>query len=945
MTLDEFLSRLHCERRSETGNSKCRCPAHDDRGPSLDVFVGTTNPDTRYPGLRRIFFKCWAGCDFKKVLDAMGLQPEDLYIDPIPESMKKGSRGRENAQPYVPQGQRAPAAKKEEKPKKQYRSYEEAFGKIGQIERIYHYVDKDGKPTFDVVRIMEPPNGDKPPQKTFRQCTRVFPDREFPIYVKTNDLPEEQRDVLYRLPDVLEAIQKKKTILVVEGEKDVETLVGRGFEATTHAGGAQGKPGEKPRWHPLHSEYLRGADVLILPDHDEPGHAHGMVVANALKGVARRVRLADLETVWPEIPKKGDVSDMLAALGEDRWAVAIERLIKETPDFDEDGRNSIGSIIAAYSNVIGYEIADNCICQSTADGPKRLANFSAVPYMEIMRDDGDGITVEYEMDGFSRDGKPYPHCRLTMAEYQNKQMTWLQQKWGLGATVLPGNTVTAKLYYAISEAGYFVARKKTEYTHTGWRKVQGKWVYLYEGGAIGADDISVKLEHGLERYSLNGGKDIKIRDGAMATWQMRNVMSGHVFVPLIGMIFLAPLREFLNDVGATPDVGLYLRGATGSGKTVSSALALSHFGDFRYNLPLPGSFHDTAKAETTKAFYLKDMPFLIDDFHPSNDKDRRAMEGMAQWMLRAISGLGRSTLNSDQTLRSAKSPRCLAIMTGEDLPDVGPSGVARMYIVNLRPANASTGFSGDVPKTEELTKMQEKARKGYLQASMRGYIKWLAAQVDALPRLLEEDYNRLRAYAMQNAPGQHARLPGSLAHIMLGYSSMLRYLRDMDVITTEQMVSEISAGWQVLLDAGKTQAAEMAEDKPTRRYLDILGELISSGQLAMIDKEKHPNHGQNVCGYKDNEYYYLMSEKAYLEVAKFCNYQGSSFALGRRQLEKQLMEEGLCYPDKRGNPRRGVNIQGKTQRLLCVRRHLIDGDDLSRDVQTGMQIVEDAPPF
>lgn len=944
MTLDDFLSRLEVERRSENGNSKCRCPAHDDRGPSLEVCVRTTNPDTKYPGLRRIFFKCWAGCDFKKVLDAMGLQPEDLYIDPIPESMKKGSRGRENAQPYVPQGQRAPAAKKEKKAKKTYRSYEEAFGYVGQIERVYHYVDKDGKPTFDVLRIWQPPKGDEPGSKTFRQCTRVFPDREFPIYAVTNDLPEAQRDVLYRLPSVLEAIKQKKTILLVEGEKDVETLVSRGFEATTHAGGAQGKKEEKSRWHPLHSEYLRGADVLILPDHDGPGRAHGETVANFLKGIARRVRLADLETVWPEIPEKGDVSDMLAALGEERWAVAVDRLIKETPDFDEDNR-SIGSMIAAYSKVIGYEISDNCICQSTADGPKRLANFSAVPYMEIMRDDGDGVSVEYEMDGFSRDGKPYPRCRLTMAEYQNKQMAWLQQNWGLGATVLPGNTVAAKVFYAISEAGYQVVRRRTEYTHTGWRKIHGKWAYLYEGGAIGADDVAVRLEHGLERYSLNGGKDIKVRAGAEATWQMRNVMSGQVFVPLIGMIFLAPLREFLNEVGATPDVGLYLRGATGSGKTVSSALALSHFGDFRYNLPLPGSFHDTAKAETTKAFYLKDMPFLIDDFHPSNEKDKRAMEGMAQWMLRAISGLGRSTLNSDQTLKSAKSPRCLAIMTGEDLPDVGPSGVARMYIVNLKPANAKTGFAGDVPKTEELTRMQEKARNGYLQASMRGYIKWLAAQVDNLPRLLEEDYNRLRAFAMKNAPGQHARLPGALAHIMLGYSSMLRYLRDMDVLTTEQMVSEISDGWRILLDAGKAQAKEMSEDKPTQRYLDILGELIRSGQLVMVEKGKHPHNGQKVVGYKDLEYYYFLNELAYLEVAKFCNYQGSSFALGRRQLEKQLMEEGLCVPDKYGNARRSVNVHGKTVRMLWIPRHLIDGDDLSRDEQTGMQIVEESPPF
>ena len=377
----------------------------------------------------------------------------------------------------------------------------------------------------------------------------------------------------------------------------------------------------------------------------------------------------------------------------------------------------------------------------------------------------------------------------------------------------------------------------------------------------------------------------------------------------------------------------------------SSALALSHFGDFRYNLPLPGSFHDSAKSAIVKAFYLKDMPFLVDDFHPSDEKDRRTMNAMAQWMLRAISGMGRSTLSADQTLKSVRSPRCISIMTGEDLPDVGASGVARLYIVNMRAANENTGYAGDVPKTEELTTMQEKARNGYLQASMRGYIKWLAAQADKLPGILEEDYNRLRTYAMKNAPGQHARLPGALAHIMLGYSSMLRYLRDMDVMSSEQMVTEIQDGWRVLLDAGKAQAVEMSEEKPTQRFMDLLSDLVLSGQLTMIAKEKTAHANTNMGGYKDSAYYYFLPDRAYAEVVRLSSLQGATFALGRRQLFKQMKEEGLVMADADGNPTKPVTIQGKSKRCLCIMRHLIDGEDMSRDQQTGMQIVEEQVKF
>lgn len=922
----------------------CRCPAHDDGSASLSVKEGVTTPNSRYPGLRKVIVNCFAGCSYASVLSAMGLRDEDLYIDPIPAEMKKGGRG--SAKPYVPQAHCAPAEKKEKKPESmpQYYSYEKAFGKVGQIQKIYHYVDKDGKPTFDVVRIWKPANGDKKAKKTFRQCRRVYADREFPIYAATNDLPEEKRDVLYRLPQVLEAIKQGREILLVEGEKDVETLVDRGYDATTHAGGA--KSATAPAWHPLHSEYLRGAEVLIIPDCDDIGKEHALYVAGALKGIARRVRVADLTSVWPEAPVKGDVSDMLGALGDEKWKTAMERLIKETPDFDATGKMSVADLAALYrTHVDGYEIFNNCLCQSTGDGPKRLANFSIIPYMQIVRDDGDDLTSEYLVDGFDRSGKPYPRCRLKGSEYQDQQMRWLQDKWGFGATVLPGNTVRSKVYYAMNEAAHYGAQRMTEYTHTGWRKLGGKWVYLYEGGAIGAEGVSVRLPRGLERYTLGGGADIKAREGAQVTWDMRHIMPKRVYIPLMGMIFLSPQREFLYNGGATPDVGLYLRGGTGAGKTVVTSLALSHFGDFRYNLPLPGSFHDTPKSQVAKGYYLKDMPFLIDDYHPSDEKDRRSMNTMAQLMLRAISGMGRSTLSSDQELKAVKTPRCLAIMTGEDLPDVGPSGVARMYVVNLRPASDDGRFPGDVPKTEALTKMQEKARKGYLVASMRGYIKWLARQADTLPDLLEEDYNRLRMHAMRNNPGQHDRMPGALAHIMLGYSSMLRYLRDADVITTEQMASEIQDAWRVLLDTGREQAAEMAEDKPTARFITIMSSLIGSGQLKMLDKNKEPRDGQRVGGYKNNDYYYLDPVICYNEVCRFCKQQDGAFPLGERQLYKQLVDEGIAEPGKDGSAKRGVNIRGRTQRLVWIARDLLDGDDATRDRQTGMQIVEEQGVF
>jgi putative DNA primase/helicase len=154
----------------------------------------------------------------------------------------------------------------------------------------YDYTDESGKLLFQVIRL-EP--------KTFRQRR---PDEKGGWIWSLGDV----RRVLYRLPDLKNAIELNETIYVVEGEKDVHALLKNSLHATCNPGGAN-------KWAPEYSEMLRGADVVVIPDNDESGHRHGQEVATALHGIALRVRLLDLHSVWPECAPKGDISDWLDA--------------------------------------------------------------------------------------------------------------------------------------------------------------------------------------------------------------------------------------------------------------------------------------------------------------------------------------------------------------------------------------------------------------------------------------------------------------------------------------------------------------------------------------------------------------------------------------------------------------------------------------------------------
>ena len=113
--------------------------------------------------------------------------------------------------------------------------------------------------------------------------------------------------VLYRLPELRQAIAQGATVFVVEGEKDCDRLAAGGLIATTNIEGAA-KPDQKPKWRQEYTAQLAGAPrVVLLPDHDDPGRAHMRAIAQALKGRVGEIRLLEL----PGLPDKGDVSDWL----------------------------------------------------------------------------------------------------------------------------------------------------------------------------------------------------------------------------------------------------------------------------------------------------------------------------------------------------------------------------------------------------------------------------------------------------------------------------------------------------------------------------------------------------------------------------------------------------------------------------------------------------------
>lgn len=134
-------------------------------------------------------------------------------------------------------------------------------------------------------------------------------------------------NLLYRLDEAQAAIAHNRPVLIVEGEKDVDTCYRLGFAATCNADGAS-SPEQKPKWKKGHSEQLRGAHLVVLNDNDPSGYAHADAVCKCSLGIAASVKRLDLKDDWPAIPVKGDISEWARSKGSPS---ELEALVRDAP--------------------------------------------------------------------------------------------------------------------------------------------------------------------------------------------------------------------------------------------------------------------------------------------------------------------------------------------------------------------------------------------------------------------------------------------------------------------------------------------------------------------------------------------------------------------------------------------------------------------------------------
>lgn len=628
-----------------------------------------------------------------------------------------------------------------------------------------------------------------------------------------------------------------------------------------------------------------------LKEHGKRGETRSALLQEA------QSRLSQLQDqAKPRVSSQGDLPELGPAYN------TPKALLRDHLDsYDIDGQGRLGKVV----------------WEEISSGVKRcispLCNFVAWPVRDILKDDGLSTERFIEFQGILQGGASFHPVKISGKSFL--EMKWLIEAWGVRAAIKPKGEQEVR--YALQLMAQAGIPESTIFTHLGWRKVKGSWAFLHAGGAVGSEAVEVEISDRLRKYSLPEETG-DIKEALEASLSLLELGPPWVMYPLYALVWLTPLCEPLRQAGIEPSHVTYLWGTTGSFKSTLIALMLSHYGSFEPK-GLPANFRDSPKSIEEMAFQAKDTILVVDDLYPAKDpRERAKLEGVLEYLTRNQGDRqGRGRLKSTIVLMSGHPPRGLALCSGETMPLSG-SSLARNLVLHL--------LKEDI-KPEKLTQAQ--AQKSLLSQAMRGYLEYLAPQLDTLPSQLPEDFEHLREQAKRAANKtrtRHRRLDETVAFLFLGIQLFLNYAVAQGALPQEKAVKFLQEAWKTFNRLADELAQVAEREEPTKRFFEALLELQTSGRVyfATMD-DVLPEIAERTLGAQkigwgpdDKGVYYLLYGPAWEQVVKYLRTQEEWLALSKNSLLDSMEQKGLL--DRNQGDRRSIvkKIAGTQVRVLPI---------------------------
>lgn len=443
------------------------------------------------------------------------------------------------------------------------------------------------------------------------------------------------------------------------------------------------------------------------------------------------------------------------------------------------------------------------------------------------------------------------------------------------------------------------------------------------GGIIGnAENVSVDLSNeDLERYCFTD-KDFEVQQALQRSLSFLDVADYKITIPILATIYLSPLTTILKNNDIQPNFIIFIQGKSGTRKSSLSAVALSHFGDFSSDT-FPTTFRDSYNSIEKTAHSLKDTVNVIDDYNPAIDGAKK-LSTMDNILGAYGDRVGRKRLNKDITTKKAYIPRGLCIATGEMIPEVAQSRIARALIVTVKQ---------DSINLTKLAELQE--NKEELAYCMMHYIKWI---IDNETRVIEYAKSKFKELRANQKAGVHGRTIEISCVLQIGFTLFTQFLNDYQVIDIDYK-NKLDAEASKILDVlENSQTEHVTELKPTDLFYNTFEELLNINKISVINLQKNNVNwvfDSSFVGYYDEikNVYYLYPDAVYNAVVNhYSNNSSKKFPVNARTLWRYMAEEGLLDRGKSYEEQNRYTIpkiiNGKKGQFIPLkeRTNIFDGD-------------------
>ncbi len=253
---------------------------------------------------------------------------------------------------------------------------------------------------------------------------------------------------------------------------------------------------------------------------------------------------------------------------------------------------------------------------------------------------------------------------------------------------------------------------RTVYAYTGWIDNQRR--FLFGNGVVDTEGwkagTGAQLPARLHQYQVDEAALASVTiEQALATFEvLMEIAPSDVMIPLVGALLLPPIAWTIT----APQPMIHIYGITGSHKTALTCAAMALWGRFSPAQPTD-TWTSTSNSIQKLGWYLKDAPFLLDDYKAAHIKPAQVTFLLQNYG----DGMARGRLDSNAETRTAFPIRATLISSGEDQPEGEASALARILSVPLA--------RGQVNRAK-LTAVQADAHA--LPVLLVEYLRWLATE-------------------------------------------------------------------------------------------------------------------------------------------------------------------------------------------------------------------------